>query len=101
VRDDWRDDLFDQIADIYRVRAASWWHLAECRKWDVPQDWFFPSDGVQSPNRRGLALCSVCPVASECLEHALKLKEHGVWGGTGSKRTRDKIRMAREDRAVA
>jgi hypothetical protein len=28
------------------------------------------------------AICHGCPCRSECLDHALRKSEHGVWGGT-------------------
>lgn len=32
--------------------------------------------------RRAKAICTECPVQSECLDYALDIKEpHGIWGG--------------------
>ncbi len=36
-----------------------------------------------TPEAAALALCVACPVATACLEHALRTPEpHGIWGGT-------------------
>ena len=48
---------------------------------------FFSPDAERGPRRRAReaaakALCSVCPVVQECLNHALSVQEpYGVWGG--------------------
>lgn len=62
------------------------WQLhAACR--GFPSNMFFHSDGdrgrkVQERERRAKQICSVCPVARECLDHAMTVREpFGVWGG--------------------
>lgn len=42
------------------------------------------------------AICSECPVRLECLKHALKYKEQGIWGGT-TERERTNIKRLRID----
>ena len=38
--------------------------------------------GKPDPDAAAKALCAVCPVREECLEHALRENErYGVWGG--------------------
>jgi WhiB family transcriptional regulator, redox-sensing transcriptional regulator len=54
---------------------------------------FFPARGESV--RDAKAVCAVCPVKSECLEFALRLKvAHGVWGGL-SERERRTLRRNR------
>ena len=41
---------------------------------------FFPSRGSSTKVAR--AICSLCPVKQECLDHAIENKENaGIWGG--------------------
>lgn len=63
----------------------------------MPTEWFYPlvidengeeigDDGTVGADMRiyeeAKAICSVCPVREECLEHALLNKERfGLWGG--------------------
>ena len=62
-----------------------WQYLGACRGTD-PETFFSP-DAERGPSRRAReaaakALCAVCPVVRECLEHALAVREpYGVWGG--------------------
>ena len=56
----------------------SWHEQARCRGEDP--DLFFPSDGDSGDAARWY--CRRCPVARQCLEHAMQAPErHGVWGG--------------------
>jgi WhiB family transcriptional regulator, redox-sensing transcriptional regulator len=64
----------DLLAD-WRVRAA-------CAGY--PNELFFPG-GDPNPRviDRVLAVCSICPVAADCLEYALETNQRsGIWGGT-------------------
>ena len=57
------------VADDWRSRAV-------CR--DVDPEVFFADDSVLEAK----ATCAGCPVAAQCLRHALDLDERfGVWGG--------------------
>lgn len=63
-----------------------WQDRAECRKHDP--EVFFPLKraGIafvgQDEHAEARAICAVCPVRAECLEHALRHgPTHGVWGG--------------------
>ena len=48
---------------------------------------FFPQTKAEA--RAALAVCNVCPVREDCLEHALETNERfGVWGGTTEKERR-------------
>ena len=64
-------------------RNSKWMESAVCasvdpelfqHSWDV-------SRGVNH-SRTAKKICHTCPVEVECLEHALKYFETGVWGGT-------------------
>ncbi|MET0467786.1 MAG: WhiB family transcriptional regulator [Aeromicrobium sp.] len=62
-----------------------WQYDGACREAD-PETFFSP-DAERGPRRRAReaaakALCAVCPVVQECLQHALTVREpYGVWGG--------------------
>jgi WhiB family redox-sensing transcriptional regulator len=62
-----------------------WQYEGACREAD-PETFFSP-DAERGPRRRAReaaakALCAVCPVVQECLNHALQVREpYGVWGG--------------------
>lgn len=48
---------------------------------------FFPERGASL--KRARAICAECPVAEQCLEHALTLPERfGIWGGKSEKERR-------------
>ena len=65
--------------------AYEWQYEGACRGND-PETFFSP-DAERGPRRRrreaaAKALCAVCPVVTQCLEHALSVREpYGVWGG--------------------
>ena len=62
-----------------------WQFDGACR--GVDPETFFSPDAERGPRRRAResaakALCAVCPVVQECLNHALTVREpYGVWGG--------------------
>ena len=62
-----------------------WQYDGACR--GVDPETFFSPDAERGPRRRAReaaakALCNVCPVVQECLDHALTVREpYGVWGG--------------------
>ena len=64
----------DLIAD-WRTRTA-------CA--GFPNELFFPrGDAPSRVIERALAVCSICPVAADCLEYALETNQRsGIWGGT-------------------
>lgn len=48
---------------------------------------FFPQN--KSQEKTALAICGICPVRQDCLDHALATNERfGVWGGTTEKQRR-------------
>lgn len=62
-----------------------WQYDGACR--NVDPETFFSPDAERGPRRRAReaaakALCNVCPVVQQCLNHALTVREpYGVWGG--------------------
>ena len=62
-----------------------WQYDGACRQ--VDPETFFSPDAERGPRRRAReaaakALCAVCPVVQQCLDHALAVREpYGVWGG--------------------
>jgi hypothetical protein len=67
------------VSRIILFDLADWITGAACRGADI--DLFFPERG--RPATEAKAICSQCPVASECLAYAVthRIKE-GIWGGT-------------------
>lgn len=63
-----------------------WMAQAACA--DADPELFFPEKG-RSPKPAKL-LCATCPVAGDCLTHALDMgyETSGVWGGTTEKARR-------------
>ena|GEM_PF-1665055 len=61
---------------------TDWKTRAECTGY--PNAIFFP--GPDAPERvieRATAVCSVCPVADDCLQYAFEANQRsGIWGGT-------------------
>lgn len=58
---------------------ADWMAAAACL--DLDPDVFFPASDT-SMTRTARAACNRCPVADDCLEHALDHGiTHGIWGG--------------------
>ena len=64
----------------------SWRVFAECRG-DNAVHFFAPSHFERKDEKdlregQARALCAICPVQPDCLEHALAVQEpHGIWGG--------------------
>ncbi len=68
------------------ITAEPWQARAACRGPQAAV--FFPPAHVerkeekQARESHAKAICSTCPVARECLEYALRIREpHGIWGG--------------------
>lgn len=54
---------------------------------------FFPQNRAEE--QAALAICEICPVKDDCLEHALETNERfGVWGGTTERQRRKLARSA-------
>jgi WhiB family transcriptional regulator, redox-sensing transcriptional regulator len=65
---------------LRRGLAGPWARQALCAQAD-PDAWF-PDKGQADLARAAAKVCAHCPVAAECLAHALATREpHGIWGG--------------------
>jgi hypothetical protein len=63
----------------------AWVSQALCRSEGVNPDWWFDS----RYKRVAKSLCSICPVAAECLEEGIQLKEEfGIRAGLTPKQFR-------------
>ena len=63
--------------------SDEWWGLAACR--DAEPEVFFPISATTASRdtvQRAKAVCTSCPVQSQCLRYALRHRqEQGIWGG--------------------
>ena len=72
-----------------------WWHLGACRGLDSKI--FYPDDEASSIFAK--SVCTEQVEQTECLEHALTIREKaGVWGGASE---RDRRRIIRQRRQVS
>jgi WhiB family redox-sensing transcriptional regulator len=54
---------------------------------------FFPQNRAEE--KVAVAICSICPVREECLDHALSTKERfGMWGGVPERQRRKLARAS-------
>ena len=68
-----------------------WEEQARCRQYD-PDIFFAPR---ASSERRAKAICVRCPVQTECLAFALKIRtDFGIWGGVNARDRRKLLRGA-------
>lgn len=77
-----------------------WRHHAACRRHD-PELFFPVGDGELAAEQaeRARDVCRGCPVASECLDWALRTgQDYGVWGGMTEQERRD---LRRDTSALA
>lgn len=91
--DDWDQDDDTDDVDAYRGKPppGEWADRSLCASHPNPELWF-PERGASVAEAK--AVCRVCPVQSECLDHAIRCGEkHGIWGGR-SERERRRIRRA-------
>lgn len=85
--------LPDPIQESYE-----WQYAGACR--GVDTETFFPPESERGPRRRqrearAKALCAVCPVVQQCLDHALSAREpFGVWGGLNQTEREHLLRAA-------
>lgn len=60
--------------------GSDWYARAHCKGRQTSD--FYP-DFTTTPVPEDIQrLCDTCPVQGECLTHALKKREPGIWGGT-------------------
>ncbi len=77
----------DDTIELWSTRAA-------CKGLD-PSIFYPPTDEEAEEAK---AICAVCPVQVECLEHAISLREkNGVWGGATE---RERLRIIRRRRRL-
>lgn len=74
-------------------RPPDWKDEALCHQIGDMDDWFpatYPEDRSSryrtlEPYHRAVAVCSICPVKSECLEHVMEFERgvlrHGIFAG--------------------
>lgn len=80
------------------VEENEWMDYAECRKYDTHT--MFPNEGERDSVAYAKSICSVCPVATECLDSAQGRGERfGIWGGMTTEERKQARR--RERRRVA
>ena len=78
--------------------VGEWADQGLCRTHPNPDLWF-PGRGEATEPAK--AICRVCPVQAECLEHAVRHGEkHGIWGGK-SERERRRYRRSVSKRGAA
>ena len=97
------------MAEISRLpgpNADLWdWQLQGACREENPELFFHP-EGERGPSRRNResaakAVCSRCPVVTECASHSLAVREpYGVWGGL-SEDDRETIYLTRRKLATA
>lgn len=63
-------------------RLPDWYSEAKCAGFDP--DAFFPDKGdIRTASMAAKAICSSCPVATQCLKWALDNEDlNGIWAGT-------------------
>ena len=73
-------------AHVVSKLNTDWHDAAHCRG-EAGRDFYPPFGGERKRERvareqRAKTVCAVCPVQSQCLEHAIASGErYGVWGG--------------------
>jgi WhiB family redox-sensing transcriptional regulator len=73
------DTLEIELLSAPILDERPWAVYAACK--DEQSLTFFPQNRLEE--KAALAICAICPVAEECLDHALESKERfGVWGGS-------------------
>lgn len=76
-----------------RPPPGPWAEIGLCAHHPVPDLWF-PGRGESTAEAK--AICRVCPVRAECLEHAVRNGEKfGIWGGRSERERRRLRRSAR------
>jgi len=84
--------------------ATSWRDQAECAN-DYPADWWYPigtNFTAKADTARATTICQRCPVAVDCLEHALTTPEpFGIWGGLTEDQRAEAIHQRRLARRAA
>lgn len=74
-------------------KPPEWAEHAACADHDNPDLWFTDHSAM---SRDARAVCSTCPVATQCLDAAIKGNEWGTWGGTSDDERRELQGKARK-----
>ena len=90
--------------DEERVQGGLvWQRQAKCK--GALAEAFYPPVRVESKDEReyrearAKKICATCPVAEQCLAHALTNREtHGIWGGLNESERRAMALEGRSDR---
>ena len=83
------DTLEMQALSAPILEERPWAVFAACREADA--EVFFGTS--REAEEAALALCAICTVRAECLEHALETRERfGVWGGATEKQRKRMLR---------
>jgi WhiB family redox-sensing transcriptional regulator len=73
-------------------RSLTWKQHAAC----IGKQQYFFDDFKATLVREAKKICADCPVREQCLDHAMKFQEYGVWGGlTANERRVMKRRLKR------
>lgn len=81
-----------EIGEAICPDVNDWQKRAACL--GVATEVFFPSDDETAEDAK--LICFGCPVARQCLEHAIHAREEeGVWGGATGTERRSLIRRRR------
>lgn len=69
---------------VISLAPEAWMRDALCAQ--IGGDLFFPERYEQAKARKAKAICAKCPVATECLEFAIRTNQsEGIWGGLSEK----------------
>ena len=86
------------VAELLGHRSPAWHADAACR--ERPDLNWFPERGEDV--RQAKAVCSSCPVRSDCLADALaNRRHHGIWGAPSERERRPLRRAATQERSAA
>lgn len=84
------ETAFLEMLSAPLLEERPWAAYAACA--DTEGMTFYPQ--TKAEEREALAICSICPVRDECLDHALATNERfGIWGGTTEKERRKLTRI--------
>lgn len=83
------DTVESELLEVPILLERPWAVYAACKS--EKSLIFFPQS--KDEERRALAICNICPVMEDCLDHAFETSERfGVWGGTTEKQRRRLVR---------
>jgi len=73
------------------LEERPWAVFAACREAQAKAELFFGTS--RDAERDALAVCQICTVVADCLDHALEARERfGVWGGKTEKQRKRILR---------